>query len=161
MQGDGDGLHGQFRIPTYDEYCNAKLEEINPIAAAAGPYAFTMEKDQVWFADLEGCACAECDFGDPITKEHEALKLAVALLSKNEPGDSRAVSDVFVALAGVACGDNSDKNMNIIRAVSKGFSEPKPPVDDPVEKPRPGSYGDLDAGAANNTDPNKRGFDPK
>jgi len=33
-----------------------------------------------------------------------SLNVAVGLLSELEPGDSRAVSDIFVALAAVVCG---------------------------------------------------------
>jgi hypothetical protein len=45
-----------------------------------------------------------------------ALSLAVSLLSKYEPPDSRAVSDEFVALACVDCGDVSGKVMDIIES---------------------------------------------
>lgn len=44
-----------------------------------------------------------------------ALKLAVAMLAHTEPGDSRAVSDEFVALCSVSCGDSSGEVMPVIR----------------------------------------------
>lgn len=43
-----------------------------------------------------------------------ALSLAVDMLSKNEPGDSRAVSDEFVAIAAVQCGLVDEAVMNVI-----------------------------------------------
>lgn len=46
----------------------------------------------------------------------DALSLAVNMLAPLEPGDSRAVSDEFVALASVACGDMRQEVMDIIRA---------------------------------------------
>jgi hypothetical protein len=45
----------------------------------------------------------------------DALKLAVNLLAPYEPGDSRAVSDEFVALAAVSVGDMSPEVMAVIR----------------------------------------------
>jgi hypothetical protein len=45
----------------------------------------------------------------------EALKLAVGLLAPLEPGDSRAVSNEFVALAAVQCGMATDDVMQVIR----------------------------------------------
>lgn len=45
-----------------------------------------------------------------------AFKLAVQMLSKLEPGDSRAVSNEFVALAAVECELVDDRVMNIIEA---------------------------------------------
>lgn len=44
-----------------------------------------------------------------------ALSLAVAMLSHHEPPDSRAVSDEFVALACVDCGDATGDVMPTIR----------------------------------------------
>lgn len=44
-----------------------------------------------------------------------ALDLALAYMSKFEPGDSRAVSDEFVAMAAVAAGDFSEPVMLVIR----------------------------------------------
>ncbi|WP_156433895.1 hypothetical protein [Bradyrhizobium retamae] len=43
-----------------------------------------------------------------------ALVLAVDMLAANEPGDSRAVSNEFVALAAVSTGDTSPEVMAII-----------------------------------------------
>lgn len=54
----------------------------------------------------------------------EALTLAVNLLAVNEPGDSRAVSDEFVALAAVSTGDASREVMAIIRAANARTAEP-------------------------------------
>lgn len=45
-----------------------------------------------------------------------ALKLAVQMLSEFEPGDSRAVSNEFVALAAVECELVDDKVMDCIKA---------------------------------------------
>jgi hypothetical protein len=42
------------------------------------------------------------------------LKLAVDMLSVHEPGDSRAVSDEFVALAALSIGDGGNEVMKII-----------------------------------------------
>ncbi len=46
----------------------------------------------------------------------DALKLAVAMLAPLEPGDSRAVSDEFVALAAVSVGEDDDAVMEVIEA---------------------------------------------
>lgn len=46
----------------------------------------------------------------------DALKLAVNMLAPYEPGDSRAVSDEFVALAAVSVGDTSPEVMAVIRS---------------------------------------------
>jgi hypothetical protein len=45
-----------------------------------------------------------------------ALRLAVNMLSVHEPPDSRAVSDEFVALACVDCGDTEGRVMEVIEA---------------------------------------------
>lgn len=50
-----------------------------------------------------------------IERLKEALSLAVQMLFPYEPGDSRAVSDEFVALAAVDCGLADDKCMKVIR----------------------------------------------
>jgi hypothetical protein len=49
--------------------------------------------------------------GDAMAK---ALDLALCILIKSEPPDSRAVSDEFVAMAAVASGDHSDRVMVVI-----------------------------------------------
>lgn len=41
---------------------------------------------------------------DETQRLRDALRLALSWLSLNEPGDSRAVSDEFVAMAAVSCG---------------------------------------------------------
>lgn len=46
----------------------------------------------------------------------EAITLAVGMLSQDEPGDSRAASNEFVALAAVQCGIANDKDWVVIRA---------------------------------------------
>lgn len=46
----------------------------------------------------------------------EALELALGILGRMEPGDSRAVSNEFVAMAAVASGDTSDRVMAVIRS---------------------------------------------
>lgn len=53
---------------------------------------------------------------DETANLREALMLAVNMLSIFEPGDSRAVSDEFVALACVCTGDTSPDVMAVIRA---------------------------------------------
>jgi hypothetical protein len=54
-----------------------------------------------------------------------ALELAVNMLSQYEPPDSRAVSNEFVALACIVCGDTSDEVMQIIRAaLNQQLKEP-------------------------------------
>lgn len=50
----------------------------------------------------------------------EALNLALCWLVKNEPGDSRAVSNEFVAMAAVHGGYENDECMAIIRAALAG-----------------------------------------
>lgn len=53
----------------------------------------------------------------PTKKElQDALTLAVALLAPYEPPDSRAVSNEFVALAELSCGNATLEAMAIIRA---------------------------------------------
>lgn len=47
---------------------------------------------------------------------NRALSLAVNLLAPLEPGDSRAVSNEFVALASVSTGDASPEVMAVIDA---------------------------------------------
>ena len=47
--------------------------------------------------------------------KQQALELAVAIIMENEPGDSRAVSDVAVALCAVSVGDVSKPVMTVIR----------------------------------------------
>ncbi len=52
-----------------------------------------------------------------ITREdklQKALDLALAILVRFEPGDSRAVSDEFVAMASVAAGNENDACLEII-----------------------------------------------
>lgn len=51
-----------------------------------------------------------------------ALSLAVSMLSIYEPPDSRAVSDEFVALACVDCGNMNDEVMPIIEAALARFN---------------------------------------
>lgn len=50
-----------------------------------------------------------------IVNLREALGLALVYLERFEPGDSRAVSDEFVALAAVQCGLGDDACMAVIR----------------------------------------------
>jgi len=51
---------------------------------------------------------------DELEHRDKALDLAVCLLGKYEPPDSRAVSDVFVALAAVSCGNDNQECWDII-----------------------------------------------
>lgn len=44
----------------------------------------------------------------------KALNLALLYLARLEPGDSRAVSDEFVAMAAVASGDTAPEVMRVI-----------------------------------------------
>lgn len=48
----------------------------------------------------------------------KALNVACGLLVRHEPGDSRAVSDIFVALSAVASGDGDKACWDIVDAVS-------------------------------------------
>lgn len=50
-----------------------------------------------------------------IAEMRMALSLAVNMLSQYEPGDSRAVSDEFVALAAVQCGLGDERSDAVIR----------------------------------------------
>lgn len=52
---------------------------------------------------------------DVTDKLKDALSLAVHMLSHHEPGDSRAVSDRFVALAAVSCGVDTAADLEVIR----------------------------------------------
>ena len=52
----------------------------------------------------------------------EALELALAILIRLEPGDSRAVSDEFVAMAEVLHNGGSEESMSIIRAAQAQMS---------------------------------------
>lgn len=47
-----------------------------------------------------------------------AFDLAVCMIMKNEPPDSRAVSNEAVALCALSCGDNSKEVMNVIEAAA-------------------------------------------
>ncbi|MDB5594167.1 MAG: hypothetical protein JWM36_1128 [Hyphomicrobiales bacterium] len=49
----------------------------------------------------------------------EALDLALSRLGPLEPGHSCAVSDEFVAMYAVSCGDHSDRVMDVIRKAKK------------------------------------------
>lgn len=51
---------------------------------------------------------------DQLDATKRALALAVDMLAPHEPGDSRAVSAYFVALAAVSVGDTSPEVMQII-----------------------------------------------
>ncbi|WP_316169434.1 hypothetical protein [Bradyrhizobium sp. SZCCHNRI1058] len=66
--------------------------------------------------DIEGApAVAEKKVGQQVAMKR-ALALAVEMLAVYEPGDSRAVSTEFVALAAVLTGDISPEVMAIIDA---------------------------------------------
>jgi hypothetical protein len=54
------------------------------------------------------------DLIDQLDATKRALALAVDMLAPHEPGDSRAVSAYFVALAAVSVGDTSPEVMQII-----------------------------------------------
>jgi hypothetical protein len=53
---------------------------------------------------------------DDNARLREAIALAVGMLAQDEPGDSRAVSNEFVALAAVECGIANDDDWAVIRA---------------------------------------------
>ena len=53
----------------------------------------------------------------------EALGLALKYLAAHEPGDSRAVSDEFVAMAAIHAGLGSDEAMAVIRAALSATTE--------------------------------------
>jgi hypothetical protein len=48
------------------------------------------------------------------TQLKQALEIAVNIIMASEPGDSRAVSDIAVALAAVSCDIVDDKVMAVI-----------------------------------------------
>lgn len=56
----------------------------------------------------------------------EALNLAVDMVMRCEPQDSRAVSGEAVALASVVCGTDNDECWEIIRAANKAASALSP-----------------------------------
>lgn len=51
-----------------------------------------------------------------LDRKQKALDLAVNVIMANEPGDSRAVSNIAVALAAVASGDVSEPVMAVINS---------------------------------------------
>lgn len=53
----------------------------------------------------------------------EALNLALDILQPMESGDSRAVSDEYVAMASVFCGIEDDKSMAVIRKRLEYYKE--------------------------------------
>lgn len=56
----------------------------------------------------------------------EALDLAVCMIMKHEPGDSRAVSNEAVALCAVSCGFTDEPVMKVIRdALARGKADGK------------------------------------
>jgi hypothetical protein len=65
----------------------------------------------------------------------KALRLAVNMLAHTEPSDSRAVSDLFVALCSVSCGDASGDVMPIIERTLGGDF-----LQIPFDRPAPAFY---------------------
>jgi len=63
---------------------------------------------------------------DKMKPTYEQLKLAfdvaVDIIMKNEPGDSRAVSDIAVALASVSCDIVDDAVMKVIDEASVNYA---------------------------------------
>lgn len=53
----------------------------------------------------------------------EALNLALDLLYPSESGDSRAISNEFVAMGAVLCGIEDDKTMEVIRVQLAHFKK--------------------------------------
>lgn len=67
-----------------------------------------------------------------------SLTLAVNMLSKHESGDSRAVSDEFVALAAMSVGDRSPKVFAVINnALARSNNEHTPPRQRADQQERP------------------------
>lgn len=70
--------------------------------------------------------------GDAETDRAQALRLAVEYLGRQEPGDSRAVSNEFVAMAAASCGIQNEEGRAIIAAelarLEKEPVEPPPAV---------------------------------
>lgn len=62
------------------------------------------ERFRIWEKDIQ------------ISRLKEALELAVIRWFPSEPGDSRAVSDEFVAVAAVASGLGDSRSDSVIRA---------------------------------------------
>lgn len=56
-----------------------------------------------------------------IAELEAALNLAVCMLAPYEPGDSRAVSDKFVALAAISC-DQPDEDGECMRIITESLS---------------------------------------
>lgn len=174
QNGEGEGLRGRFRICTREEYLNAVIQERFPHLSEN--YAFPrLDDDKVWFTDIEGCGCASCEpkppVDDPVEKPREADSNK-ELFWKLE-GDSL---DAIVEVVGEGNDFrqyNKGKGMmrdwflgRLSRAFGMDWKREQPVAEDKQKSPKDapdyaGSYGDLDAGAANNTDPNKRGFDPQ
>jgi hypothetical protein len=50
-----------------------------------------------------------------LTPMHDALQLATNIIMSTEPGDSRAVSDVAVAIAAASVGDTSTEVVKVIQ----------------------------------------------
>lgn len=49
-----------------------------------------------------------------LVAQHKALKVASDMVMKNEPGDSRAVSDTAVAICAVSTGDYSTEVLRVL-----------------------------------------------
>jgi hypothetical protein len=49
-----------------------------------------------------------------IARMRDALEMAVGMLAPFEPGDSRAVSNEFVALASIVCGNDNEECWRIV-----------------------------------------------
>ena len=74
------------------------------------------------FADLRTLLTALSAKDAELAKAREALDLALDYLGELEPGDSRAVSNEYVAMLGVLSGaepNNPGEDLEIIRAAKK------------------------------------------
>jgi hypothetical protein len=87
--------------------------ELKPLTH--GPYVIQWEDLPPWLqGHLRGAQLTRLHREQH--KLRRALELAVALLGQHEPGDSRAVSDEFVALATVVAQNDDAKSWNVIEA---------------------------------------------
>lgn len=68
------------------------------------------------------------DDADEVERLKRALSVATCLVMKHEPGDSRAVSDIAVALTSVVCEVDNPESWEIIDAM---YEKQKPKQEEP------------------------------
>jgi hypothetical protein len=100
----------------HDIIFNAAADELERLRAE-NRFLFDIIKDDALLVERYNAFNERRLKGEiPTERGHrdKALDLAVCLLGKYEPPDSRAVSDVFVALAAVSCGNDNQECWDII-----------------------------------------------